>query len=116
LARVRAALALEILILAVHAFFHDPLQEAFLVARQKRVPSPAPQDLDDIPPRSEERGFEFLDDLAVAAHRSVEPLQIAIDDKNEIVEFLAYRHGERAHGFGFVHLAIAQERPYLAVG
>ena len=36
-------------------------------------------------------GFEFLDDLAVAAHRAVEPLQVAVDDEDQVVELLARR-------------------------
>ena len=116
LARVGAALGFEVLILAVHALFHDALQETFLVARQQRVPSPAPQNFDDVPARAQESRFEFLNDLAIAAHRPVEPLQIAIDDENEIVEFFAHRHGERPHRLGFIHFPIAQKSPDLAIG
>ena len=36
-----------------------------------------------------EEAFEFLNDGAVAAHRAVQTLQIAIDDKNQVVEFFA---------------------------
>ena len=43
--------------------------------------SDAPQDLDHVPARAEEQRFELLDDLAVAAHRPVEALQVAVDDR-----------------------------------
>jgi hypothetical protein len=33
--------------------------------------------------------FEFLDDLAVATHRAVQALQVAIDDPDQVVELLA---------------------------
>src|SRR5271167_4384419 len=91
LARVSAALGFEVLILAIHAFLHQALQQSLMIAFQQWIPARTPKNLDDVPTGAEERRFEFLDDLAVAAHRSVEPLQVAIDDKDEIVELLAHR-------------------------
>src|SRR5580698_10783193 len=79
LARIGAAFGFEILILAIHALFHHALQEALGIARQQRIPPPTPQNLDDVPARTQEGRLELLNDLAVAAHRPVEPLQIAID-------------------------------------
>src|SRR6185437_1931218 len=90
LASERAALRLEILILAVDAFLHHPAQQALGVAREQRIPARAPDDLDDVPAGAEEGGLQLLDDLAVAAHRTVEALQIAVDDENEIVELLPH--------------------------
>ena len=66
------------------------------VAREQRVPIRAPQHLDDVPARAREQPFELLDDLAVAAHRSVEALQIAVDDEGQIVELLACGEREAA--------------------
>ena len=51
--------------------------------------------------------FEFLNNLSIAAHRPVEPLQIAIDDENQVVEFFAHRHGEGAHRLRFIHFPVA---------
>ena len=116
LARERAALGLEVLVLAVDAGFHDAAQDAVVVLGQQPVPAGAPQDLDDVPAGAQERGFELLDDLAVAAHRAVETLQVAVDDEHEVIEAFAHRHGERAHRLGLVHFAVAAERPDLAVG
>ena len=115
LARVGAAFGLEVLVLTIDALFHDATQQAEVVLREQRIPTRAPQHLDDVPTGAEERSFQFLDDLAVAAHRAVEPLQVAVDDEHQVVEFFAHRHGERAHRFRLVHLAVAEERPYLAV-
>ena len=114
LAGVGAALGLEVLVLAVDAFLHHPAQQPLVVARQQRIPARAPQHLDDVPAGAEECRLELLDDLAVAAHRTVEALQVAVDDEDEVVEPLAHRHGERAHRLGLVHLAVAEERPDLA--
>ena len=115
LARVGAALGLEVLVLTVDALFHDATQQPQVVFREQRIPTRAPQYLDDVPTGTEEGCLQLLDDLAVAAHRAVEPLQVAVDDEHQVVELLAHRHGERAHRFRLVHLAVAQERPYLAV-
>ena len=115
LARVGAALGLEVLVLAVDALLHQPAQQALVVAREQRIPARAPDDLDDVPAGAEERGFELLDDLAVAAHRTVEALQVAVDDEDQVVELLAHRHRDRAHRLGLVHLAVAEEAPDLAV-
>ena len=109
-----AVLRLERLVLAVDAFHHPAHQDAFLVAREQRVPAGAPDDLDHIPPGAAEFCFELLDDLAVAANRAVQALQVAVDDENQVVEVLARRHADGAHRLGLVHLAVAAEAPDLA--
>jgi hypothetical protein len=115
LAGVGAALRFEVLILPVDAFLHQALEEPLVIALEQRVPARSPQHLDDIPTGAEERGLELLDDLAVAAHRTVETLQVAIDDEDEVVELFPHRHGESAHRLGLVHLTVAQKRPNLPV-
>src|SRR3546814_7422944 len=70
----------------VDRVFHDFAQNAFFVACQQRVPVSAPYKLDDVPAAAPEIAFELLDDFPVAAHRTIKALQIAVDDKNEIVE------------------------------
>ena len=82
LADVGAALDGVFLVLAVDDFAHALDQQAGLVACQQRVPVAAPDDLDDVPAGAAEGGLQLLDDLAVAAHRAVEPLQIAVDDQD----------------------------------
>ena len=114
LADVGAVLRLERLVLAVDALHHPAHQDALLVAREQRIPVPAPDDLDHVPAGAAEVALELLDDLAVAAHRTVEALQVAVDDEDQVVEVLARRHADRAHRFGLVHLAVAHERPDLA--
>ena len=58
-------------------------QHAVLVVGQQFVPLAAEDDLDDVPARAAEHGFQLLDDLAVAAHRAVEALQVAVDDEHQ---------------------------------
>ena len=56
------------------------------IAREQRIPVAAPQQLDHIPAGAGEESLELLDDRAVAAHRAVEPLQVAVDDEHQVVE------------------------------
>src|SRR6185437_10700265 len=72
-------------------------------------------DFDDVPTRAAEDAFELLDDLAVSAHGTVETLQVAVDDPLEIVETFARRDRDLPERFGLVHLAVAEERPDVAI-
>src|SRR5262249_12772121 len=90
-------------------------EQAVAVLGEQRIPLAAPQDLDDIPARSAERGLELLDDLPVAADGAVQPLQVAVDDEDQVVELLARRQRDGAERFGLVGLAVPDERPYLGV-
>ena len=89
LAHVCAVAGLERLVFAVDAFLHALAQQSEFVAREQRIPVAAPDDFDDVPSRAAEVGLEFLDDLAVAAHRTVEPLQVAVYDEDQVVELFA---------------------------
>ena len=71
-------------------------------------------DLDHVPTVAAEHGLELLDDLAVAAHRAVEALQVAVDDEDQVVEPLAAGQRQRAERLGLVALAVAEERPDAA--
>ncbi len=86
------------------------------VPGQQVVPGRAPDDLDDVPARSPEDGLELLDDLAVAPHRTVEALQVAVHDEDQVVELLAGSQREGAQRLGLVGLAVAQETPHLGAG
>ena len=87
------------------------MQQARLVLLEERIPVAAPDDFDDVPAGAAERAFQLLDDLAVAAHRAVEPLQVAVDDEDQVVELLARGERDGAERFGLVAFAVAQERP-----
>ena len=49
-------------------------------------------------PAPRKSAFQLLDDLAVAAHRPVEALQVAVDDEDEVVELLARRPARSRRG------------------
>ena len=114
LADIGAVLGLEGLVFAIDAFHHAFLQDAFLVAGKERIPVGAPDQLDDVPAGTTEFRFQFLDDLAVAAHRAVEALQVAVDDEDQVVQFFAAGHADGAERFDFIGLAVAEEGPDLA--
>ena len=101
-----------LLVVAVHRLLHPLREEPLGVGRQQRVPVRPPDHLDDVPAGAPEHRLQFLDDLAVAAHRPVQPLQVAVDHPDEVVEVLARRQRESAGGLGLVGLAVAHETPY----
>ena len=66
-------------------------------------------------PATGKQRFQFLDDFAVAADRTVQPLQVAVDHKDQVVQVFAGRQGNGAEGFGFIRFTIAKERPHLLI-
>ena len=88
LAGIRPALGFVVLVLAVHHFVHALLQQTVVIDCKQRIPVPTPDDLDHIPAGTAETAFQFLNDFAVTANRTIESLQIAVDDENQIVELL----------------------------
>ena len=82
LAHIGAALRLEGLVLAVDAFHHAAHQQPLGIAGEQLIPTAAPDDLDDVPAGAAEFRFQLLDDLAVAAHRTVQALQVAVDHED----------------------------------
>src|SRR5437762_4914415 len=79
LPEISAAFHEEFLILTVGDFAQPPNQQTVAIILDQAVPITAPDHLDHIPARAAENSFQFLDDLAVAANRPIQPLQVAID-------------------------------------
>ncbi len=100
--------------LAVHRLVQAPQDHALAVAREERIPVAAPDQLDHVPARAGEQTLQLLDDRAVAAHRAVQALQVAVDDEDQVVEALARGDRQPGERLGLVHLAVARERPHLA--
>jgi hypothetical protein len=91
-------------------------QLAGLVRGQQVVPATAPHDLDDVPARPPEQRLHLLDDLAVAPHRAVEALEVAVEHEGQVVEPLPPGNRQGALGLRLVHLAVADERPHPRPG
>ena len=82
LANVRAGFDADLLRFAVHHFAQALDQQAVRVLLKQRIPIAAPENLDAVPARAAEGGFEFLNDFSIAAHGAIEALQVAIDHEN----------------------------------
>ena len=108
---VGAVLGAQLLILAVDGGGEPPQQRVIDVAGEEHIPFRAPQDLDHVPAGAAKDHLEFLDDLAVAAHRTIEPLQVAIDDEGQIVELFPRGEGQAGERFRLVHFAVAKDAP-----
>ena len=102
------------LIVPVHRLLHPRLKNAVLVAGQNGVPAAAPNHLDDMPVRAAEGALKLLNDLAVAAHRAVQALQVAVDHHHQVVQLLPAGDVDGAQDLRLVRLAVADERPDLA--
>ena len=116
LADVSAVLGFVRLIVAVVHFHHAFAQHAIDVAGEQFVPLTVPHDFDDVPTGAAEFAFQLLHNLAAAAYRAVEALQVTVHHEDQIVQMLARSQGDLPAGFRLVHLAVAEERPDLAPG
>ena len=112
---VGAAISLVVLQLAVADFVHALAQQALFVFFEQRVPVATPKHLDHVPAGTFEDTFQFLHDLAVTTHRAIQTLQVTVDHEDQVFKLLAPRQGDGTQGFRLVTLAVAQERPHLAV-
>ena len=101
--------------LAVGRAVHLVDEHAVDVLGEQGVPLATPDDLDHVPAGAAEVGLELLHDLAVAGHRPVELLQVAVDDEGEVVELLAGGDADGAERLGLAHLAVTEERPDVLV-
>ncbi len=99
---------------AVHGLMQPLEDHVVAVAREQRIPVRTPHDLDDVPAGAGEQSFEFLHDRAIAAHRPVEALQVAVHHEDQIVEAFARGHGQSGDGFRLIHFAVADEAPDFA--
>ena len=54
---------------------------------------------------------EYLNDLSVTANRSIQSLQVTVDDKFQIVQILTTGQRDRTERFWLITFAIAQVRP-----
>src|SRR5258707_847231 len=115
LAHISAGFDNELLVFTVDELAHALDQQALGVALENGIPLAAPENLDDVPARAAEGGLEFLNNLPVAAHRTVEALQVTIHDENQIVELFTRGECDGAKGFRLIGFAVAQEGPNFGI-
>src|SRR3989441_4068706 len=106
----------DLLIFTVHQLTHALDEEAFRVALENRIPLASPENLDDVPAGAAEGRLQLLDDLAVAANRPVQALQVAVDDKDQVVEFFARGERDGSQRLRLISFAVADKGPNLRVG
>ena len=111
LAQEAHVLAAVGLVVAVRGVVHQGDQRAVDVTGEQLVPATTPDHLDDVPARAAVHRLELLDDVAVAAHRTVEALQVAVDHEDQVVQALPGGQRDVAQGLRLVVLAVAEERP-----
>ena len=111
IAHESAVFGLVGLVVPIRGGVHDVDQSSVAVLGEEFIPPATPDDFDDVPAGTAVEGLKFLDDLAVAANRAVEALQVGVDHENEIVQFFAGGKAECANRFHLIHFAIAQESP-----
>ena len=80
--QIGTAFCFEILVFPVDAFFHHLHQQAGLIASEEGIPIGAPNYFNDVPTGAAKGCFQLVDDLAIAAHRAIQALKIAVDDKD----------------------------------
>src|SRR5262245_34960445 len=73
------------LVITINSFLHPFQQKTGLVRRQELVPVRPPNHFNDIPASPLENSFKFLDNFAVATNRSIEALQVAVNDPNQVI-------------------------------
>ena len=112
-AHVRAVFGFVSLVVAVQTFFHAFAQDTVFVFCQEAVPTATPNDFDNIPACAGKVAFQFLDDFAVTADRTVQTLQVTVDDENKVVQTFACCQCDGALRFRFIHFAVAAETPYF---
>jgi hypothetical protein len=105
-----------LLVLPVEGVVHLLDQDAVDVAGEELVPLTPPDDLDDVPAGAPEEPLQLLDDLAVAADRAVEALEVAVHDEHEVVEALSGGEREARDRLRLVHLPVADEAPDSLLG
>jgi hypothetical protein len=111
---VGAILGAKRLILAIDRGSEAAKQRVLGIAGKQCIPLRPPQHLDDVPAGAAEGAFQFLDDLAVAAHGTVEALQVAVDDEGQVVELFTSRDRKTGDRFRLIHLAVAEHAPDMA--
>src|ERR1017187_10513151 len=113
LADICASLGLERLIVAIDALFHAFEQKPGVVPFEERVPVRTPDHLDYVPPRATENAFQFIDDPAVAAHRSIKAVKVAVDNEYKVVQPLEGGDGEGAARVHFISFTVTDVGPNL---
>src|SRR5579862_265122 len=86
------------------------------VASKEFIPIGSPKELYYVPTRAREKTLQLLHNRAVAADGSIQPLQIAVHDEDQVVEIFAGSKTQPGQRLRLIHLAVADEGPHLSIG
>ncbi len=104
------------LVVAIGGDVHQIDQGTIGVGGEQRIPAATPHDFDHIPAGPAEEALQLLHDLAVAADRSVQALQIAVDDEGQVVQTLVGGQLQGTAAFHLIHLTVTEEGPHPLLG
>ena len=99
------------LIFTIDDFHHPFCEKTLVIFFNEKIPVITPENFDDIPTGTTKNSFKFLDDFTISADRSIESLQVAIDDKGEVVKLFSNGQANCSKRFRFIAFAISEERP-----
>src|SRR5580698_8356513 len=86
-----------------------------MVALKQLVPIRTPDDLDNIPTGAPKHPFKLIDDPLVPANRAIEPLQVAVDHEDQVIQFLSRTKRDRPQRVNLVCLAVTHKGPDLPI-
>ena len=111
----RPGLGLIRLVIPIRGLVHHLNQGIILIPIQQRIPLPTPHDLDHVPPRTPEERLQLLHDLPITPHRPIQPLQVAVHHKRQVIQPLIRGQLQEPPRLGLIHLPITQKRPHLLI-
>ena len=85
LAYICAALGFKCLVIAIGSAIHEFKECAIAIHRKEFVPFATPNHLNNVPAGATKDCFELLNNLSVTAHWTIEALQVAVNNKGEVI-------------------------------
>src|SRR4030095_6836934 len=79
----------KLLVGAIHRVVHLLEQDSIHVPLEQVVPLASPDDFDYVPTGAAENHLQFLNDLPISTHGSIQALQVAVHYEDQIIEPLA---------------------------
>ena len=99
----------ESLIVTIQRFVHQLDQLAGSVFLQQRIPTGAPQNFDYIPACAAKHAFQLIDNFTVTNNRTIQTLQVTVDNKDQVIQFFTHSDSDSAFRFRLIHLTVTQE-------
>jgi hypothetical protein len=108
---VGAALCFIGLIVTIGSAVHQVAQSPIRIGLQQGVPLATPDNFDDVPSGTPEEALELLDDFSVASDWPIESLQVAVNDKGQVVQVIVGGELQGTPALDLVHFSVTEESP-----